>query len=696
MLFVCNAFLLHATRPTMHSSGLSYNNLNCDKVQLNWTQGNGNMRVIVAHEGSMPTYVPPDGETFSADPKFGGSIEYDAPNKNFIVYNGTGTNYVIVTGLLPGKTYYFVIYEHDNNGTSTEYYTTGAPSISVTTYNVNLDFKSYPIDSCQMTNSFRFRNLSSSAIPGITYKFDFGNCTSTDTNVVHHFNSAGYVNVNLYAITSLTGCPSLVVKNVKIFQKKVAFIDYSLFNDTQCLENNLYTLQTKPIIGQFPLSCTYKWWFADGDSTTFPKVKKKYKISGTFNAGLELTVMSYSQPTNCKDTVRFVLTVLPSPVGNISINDTFQCLKYNKYVFTNPDTTLTVYKWYFGDNDSSWSRIDSHRYKNTGTYKVIHVAFANTGCKGRDTIDVTVLPNLNSGFSGLDTFYCASNTIRTLLPVTKSGQFFGYPTIGDTLISNTVGSHTLTHIVRDAYCADTSAQTFRIAPTPNPKIGNDTAICSASSYTLKANETGTYLWTTGQTTSAITVSATGTYGVLVTQDKCSAYDSINVIFSSKPQVKLGNDTILCKGGGLWLSAYYPKSTYLWSNGSTDSSIYAYNAGKYVVTVTNPCGSIKDSIYINFQGEYCDLFMANAFSPGNDWVNEVFMPKGRNIDVQLFQIFNRWGEMVFETDQNNTGWNGTYKGELVQEGLYIWKLYYTTKNGPYIKKSNAFGQVLLLR
>ena len=119
--------MLHATRPTMHSSGLSYTNLNCDKVQLNWTQGNGNMRVIVAHEGSMPTYVPPDGETFSADPKFGGSIEYDAPNKNFIVYNGTGTNFVIVTSLLPGKTYYFVIYEHDNNGNATEYYTTGPP-----------------------------------------------------------------------------------------------------------------------------------------------------------------------------------------------------------------------------------------------------------------------------------------------------------------------------------------------------------------------------------------------------------------------------------------------------------------------------------------------------------------------------------------------------------------------------------------
>jgi len=87
-------------------------------------------------------------------------------------------------------------------------------------------------------------------------------------------------------------------------------------------------------------------------------------------------------------------------------------------------------------------------------------------------------------------------------------------------------------LLKDAYCADTTSQAFRIAPTPKPNIGNDTAICSAISYTLKANETGTYLWTTGQITSSITVAATGTYGVLVTQGKCSAYDSTNIVFSN--------------------------------------------------------------------------------------------------------------------------------------------------------------------
>lgn len=89
-------------------------------------------------------------------------------------------------------------------------------------------------------------------------------------------------------------------------------------------------------------------------------------------------------------------------------------------------------------------------------------------------------------------------------------------------------------------------------------------------------------------------------------------------------------------------------------------------------------------------------MANAFSPGNDVLNDVFMPRGRNIKVEFFQIYDRWGELVFETDKDNVGWDGTYKGDYVPDGLFIWKLFYTTSNGPYIKKNNAFGQVLLIR
>lgn len=687
-----------AIRPTVQPSNLSVNNINCNSVNLNWSDGNGKMRIIVAHEGSLPTYTPVDGTAYSPDPTFGQGTEYDAPNKNFIVYNGTGVNYVTVKNLLPGKTYYFVFYEHDNDPTSTSYLTANAPSISVTTYDASLSFTTAVLDSCQMSNRFTFTNTSTATIPGVKYYFDFGNGdTTSKTPVTHHFTGAGLVNVYIKTITNLTGCPASYVRNVRIFQKKVAYIDRTLFKDTQCLENNFYQLETKPIIGQFPLSNQYKWFMGNGDSSTFPKQKYKYKTSGVFKVQLELTIFFNNLITNCKDTLSYNVTVLPSPVGNLSINDTVQCLKHNQFIVNNPDNTLNYYKWYFGDTDSSDMQRDTHRYKSIGKYKIIHVAYANTGCKGRDTVDVTVLPDINSSFTGLDTFYCYSNTIHRLTPTVRTGgSFSGYPMTGDSLIPNILGNHQLTYILKDKYCSDTSVQSFRVAPLPAPYIGRDTAICSALNYNLSTTEPGTYLWNTGATTSSISVSNTGTYFVEVTLGKCSASDTMHIIFSKAPKVELGTDTVLCKGGGLWLNAASPKSTYLWSTGSTDSAIYAFNAGKYKVTVTNPCGQVQDSIFIFQQNEYCDLFMANAFSPGNDLVNNVFMPRGRNITVKLFQIYNRWGELIFETDQNNVGWDGTYKGEYVQEGLYIWKLFYNTANGPYIKKNNAFGQILLLR
>lgn len=696
------AYELHAARPTVHSSSLSSNQLQCNSVKINWVSGDGAARVIVAKEGSLPTYTPQDGTVYSGDPSFGGSLEYPSTGDgNFIVYNANGTNFVTVTNLKPGRTYYFVIYEHDNNGNSTEYLTSGAPSISVTTYDIRLDFSFRVIDSCQMTNSFEFTNLSTSTIPGISYRFDFGNGTSTNSPVTHSFTGGGYKNVILSPVTPVTGCPNTFSRNVKIFPKKIGTIDPKTFQDTQCLEGNFFEVQSQSPVQPFPMGVTYRWWFGDGDSSNFPKMRKRYLTSGTFNVMLELTATSYSKPTNCKDTLFFPLTVLPSPVGNIQINDTFQCLKHNGFIFDNPDNTLVFYKWYFGDNDSSSQKTVTHKYDDTGTYNVMHVAFANTGCQGRDTIEIKVLPDLDSRFSGLDTFYCESNTPVQLFPNVAGGEWYDYNVTTGQLTPDVVGNHTLTHIIRDQYCSDTTTKSFRVARRPRPDLGADRAVCNALSMMLDAGEDGTYDWNTRETTKTITVSSTGRYIVEVNIGKCFGSDSVNIAFSTPPKINLGKDTLLCKGSGIWLNASYPNSTYLWSNGSTDSMIYAHQTGQenqmmYKVTVTNPCGSVTDSIMISFAGDNCDLFMANAFSPGNDFLNEVFMPTGRNINVLLFEIYNRWGELVFRTDQNKVGWDGTYMGKRCMEGVYIWKLFYSTENGPYIRKSNASGQVTLLR
>ncbi len=703
--FIYSVNNTYAARPTVQVSNLTFANLRCNGVQLNWTNGNGSARIIVAREGTTPDYTPLDNQAYSASSKFAGSTNYGS--NNFIVYNSTGTNFAIIDSLKPCTTYYFDIYEHDNNGSNTLYLSPPA-SISITTYCLTMSFSTIYIDSCEKKNGYLFSNNSSSTIPGISYQWDFGdgNTSTTNPNVLHTYTSrVGRIPVLLIATPSL-GCNNIFSSNVRVYPKRNAFIDYNTFKDTQCFEGNYFEVDPQPVASPPGLSYSfsYKWFFGDGTiDTSFRRMKKRYASDGTFNVELEITLNftfpagSEPKKSGCKDTLRFDVVVLPSPVGSASINDTFQCLTGNNFNFTNSDNSLTYFKWYFGNGDSSSLKTVSYNYTDTGIYRVIHEAFAGTGCKGRDTVFVRVVPDLNSNFTGLDTFYCASLTPVNLVPTLNNGIFSGYPLAApNTIETNTAGNFSLKYIVKNNFCADTTEKNFRVQALPTPNLGKDTAQCSGGDILLNANEIGTYLWNTGETTATILASSTNTYAVNVTQGKCSAADTIDVLFSTIPRIQLGKDTIICKGAGLRLNANSFGATYLWNTGSTDSIIFAYNQGKYSVRAENECGFAEDSIFISVQSEYCDLFMANAFSPDNDLLNAVFMPRGRNITVLEFKIFNRWGELVFDASKETPGWNGKYKDQPCEQGLYIWKLFYTTPAGDKIKKSNAFGQVLLLR
>ena len=89
-------------------------------------------------------------------------------------------------------------------------------------------------------------------------------------------------------------------------------------------------------------------------------------------------------------------------------------------------------------------------------------------------------------------------------------------------------------------------------------------------------------------------------------------------------------------------------------------------------------------------------MPNSFTPNGDNLNEVFKPKGDGIDASYyhFMIFDRWGEKLFETDDINEGWDGTYNGEPVPTGIYVWKI--NTRELYRDVKTEHIGNVRLLR
>lgn len=164
-----------------------------------------------------------------------------------------------------------------------------------------------------------------------------------------------------------------------------------------------------------------------------------------------------------------------------------------------------------------------------------------------------------------------------------------------------------------------------------------------------------------------------------------------------PMFNLGNDSVICSPDtNFILNATHPNiDTYKWSTGETTPQITLSQSGKYAVTVTNTkfCLTFTDTISIT-KSKKCSykLNLANAFTPNGDGINDRFGPFGQEFTVQSFQIFNRWGNLVFEGNETNKAWDGQIKGENAASDVYVYAL-------KYVVDSQVFalsGEVTLIR
>lgn len=115
---------------------------------------------------------------------------------------------------------------------------------------------------------------------------------------------------------------------------------------------------------------------------------------------------------------------------------------------------------------------------------------------------------------------------------------------------------------------------------------------------------------------------------------------------------------------------------------------------YVVEVTSSDGcSSKDSVSIVVKFPCGEVFVPTIFSPDGDGVNDFECIKGRCIVTCEFIIFNRWGEAVFQTTDNNECWDGIYKGKMVESGIYVYKLNVTKEDGETVNKT---GNITVVR
>ena len=221
------------------------------------------------------------------------------------------------------------------------------------------------------------------------------------------------------------------------------------------------------------------------------------------------------------------------------------------------------------------------------------------------------------------------------------------------------------------------------ATYPVVNLGPDISACELETEILNANAAvGLNVnWNTGETSNSIAVNSTGEYEVVVDNSYCFSSDVVTVFFSPQPENNLPEEIVTCfveQVGPEYLDAGNLGSSYIWSNGSTSSNISVYDPGTYSVEVTTAFGcdsTFSTDVVELCYGEY--IYVPNSFTPNSDSQNEGWRAEGIFIMDFHVQVYNRWGEVIFESVDVDEYWTGNDENgnHYVTPGVYTYRIRY---------------------
>ncbi|MEM1324663.1 MAG: gliding motility-associated C-terminal domain-containing protein [Bacteroidota bacterium] len=234
---------------------------------------------------------------------------------------------------------------------------------------------------------------------------------------------------------------------------------------------------------------------------------------------------------------------------------------------------------------------------------------------------------------------------------------------------------------------------------PMIDLGADDLICPGETLELSV-ELGFEAdleWQDGSTSSSFTVTEAGMYQVTARNDCGIAMDQIRFTTPPPIELELGPDTTICEGESYLLSAGRTMDqNYRWQDGSGRNTFIAREPGYYVVQVSNDCETQMDEVFLE-ACQVCDLYAPNAFSPNVDGQNDRFsvFPNCVFIEYEL-KIYDRWGTIIFTSNDLENGWDGMIAGQTAPPGVYVWQVNYMVEENYEMKKGIEAGEVTLFR
>ena len=436
---------------------------------------------------------------------------------------------------------------------------------------------------------------------------------------------------------------------------------------------------------------TYKWTGNNFTSTT----KTALVSAAATNANAGVYSVTVTDINGCSNTATTAIVVNSNPTPTASSSPvcegnplTLSVGTYSGYSWSGPNFTA-------GSIPNPTVTNTASILANGGTYFV--TVTDNHGCTNTSSVAVVINKNPTVTFATLGNV--CDNLPAFLLTggSPAGGTYYGTGVMAGSFNpqQNGAGTFGLTYSYQDptTLCTNEASSQIKIIAAPTLNLGSDKTICKGDSYILNTGSTGyTYLWSTAEKTPTITVSTTGTYSVTLTSACGSINDQANVTVVNNPEVSLGSDMIGCMKN-ITLAVPPIFSQYEWSTGENTNEIVAMHAGTYSVKVydNNGCSggdtiNLVDSCKIN-------LFIPNAFTPNDDGRNDCFVVHIQNITEYKIYIYNKWGGLVYYSNNENDCWDGRFKGDDCQMGNYY---YIITYKGITKAETSVTGNILLLR
>jgi gliding motility-associated-like protein len=363
---------------------------------------------------------------------------------------------------------------------------------------------------------------------------------------------------------------------------------------------------------------------------------------------------------------------------------------------------------------------------NPGTWNLLVTVDNATLCPATGPFTATGTAPFTASFGPFDS--CQDQISLDALPTgnftylwTRNGVSF---TAGQSVLINAPENATYGVIARSAISGCTST-----ASTPVIVIGDlqatlsSTPPCEGTPFTLTATSTlpsATFSWSfngttiNGATTATLQDTRDGLYAVTVTQSVCSDTEQIQITNAPITQGQLNDEYLICNdpanpdintrqvllnpGTGFIQFQWYQDGSLL--SGETNQTYTATEPGNYEVDLVNVFGCVSEDRTILFLE--CDprIVAPTAFRPGSSIsTNSSFFVYSYFIDAEDFQvfIFNRWGEMVYQSNDRDFRWNGGYNGgSLLPAGTYTYVVKYKSSFRPEDGVQEKRGGVVLVR